>query len=546
MISRSFKRRAFLVVFLLFSAVVLPVMVYYVTRTVVDFRGRTSTPRTWTVCTSAGSGCDFIGGDGIQQAVYASSNGDTVLIKKGVYTREAGTPFTNFWGNTLSCFVSTMKTSTDHRSITIIGAGAVLDGSNSPPMEGICARGGTLNVKNLVIKGLKTQKGEGIQTLRGTGLLIEGDAQLYLANSVLTGNCRGVNAWLDSRATIVNTVFKDAYEADEIAHDGRAVVVDHNAVVSIAYSIMYNNEMGDFEVMEGCGDMTDGRRCQFTQGAGLKFEAPMLDAAYRPASGSPCVNTGDPTIKDPDNSVSDMGVYGGPNACGWDPDLDGCDECTPDCGGKECGDEDGCGGRCTNCPEGKTCSTTTWTCVDECVRNCEGKECGDDGCGGVCGACEWGEKCNASSSCEVDPACNKSTFIACGANSDCVKVTEGCCPCTQGGAEIAVNKNYQTKYEDCKNCPAGIVCAQSYVCQNVRPACVDSKCTLVEGDYSIADLDQDNDVDMTDYSLFVKDYLQYIDGGGLVERSDLDHNGKMSMNDYAVFVREYLDFNGLN
>src|SRR5215204_218450 len=29
--------------------------------------------------------------------------------------------------------------------------------------------------------------------------------------------------------------------------------------------------------------------------------------------------------------------------------------CTPDCAGKRCGDANGCGGFCTDCPQGKSC-----------------------------------------------------------------------------------------------------------------------------------------------------------------------------------------------
>jgi len=96
-----------------------------------------------------------------------------------------------------------------------------------------------------------------------------------------------------------------------------------------------------------------------------------------------------------------------------------CVNCTPSCGGKQCGD-DGCGGSCGTCsqPPAKACldpSTlryypTPGTCsagacsyvpVDTpcplgckdtvclgCTPSCSGKPCGsDDGCGGSCGAC---------------------------------------------------------------------------------------------------------------------------------------------------------------
>ncbi len=46
---------------------------------------------------------------------------------------------------------------------------------------------------------------------------------------------------------------------------------------------------------------------------------------------------------------------------------------------------------CGECPAGDTC-TDAGTC---CTPDCDGKECGDDGCGGVCGWCESGHGCKS-------------------------------------------------------------------------------------------------------------------------------------------------------
>ena len=65
--------------------------------------------------------------------------------------------------------------------------------------------------------------------------------------------------------------------------------------------------------------------------------------------------------------------------------------CTPDCEGKECGD-DGCDGDCGSCPEAApTCKEGK--CVVDCEPDCAQKECGDDGCGGDCGECDDGLGC---------------------------------------------------------------------------------------------------------------------------------------------------------
>ncbi|MBM4370040.1 MAG: hypothetical protein FJ098_00200 [Deltaproteobacteria bacterium] len=59
-----------------------------------------------------------------------------------------------------------------------------------------------------------------------------------------------------------------------------------------------------------------------------------------------------------------------------------CAVCVPDCGGKTCGDPDGCGGICLSCPgQNEVCANGV--CL--CEGSCEGKLCGaDDGCGATC------------------------------------------------------------------------------------------------------------------------------------------------------------------
>jgi hypothetical protein len=80
-------------------------------------------------------------------------------------------------------------------------------------------------------------------------------------------------------------------------------------------------------------------------------------------------------------------------SCGADPD---CASCTPDCGGRQCGDN-GCGGSCGTCSPGSTCNDEG-TCESICVPQCDGRECGDDGCGGTCGTCDG--DCTADGQCE--------------------------------------------------------------------------------------------------------------------------------------------------
>ena len=143
--------------------------------------------------------------------------------------------------------------------------------------------------------------------------------------------------------------------------------------------------------------------------------------------------------------------------CGYDEQFDWYDcvddaSCTPNCSGKQCGD-DGCGGSCGTCTGGESCTpngqctgggtdncggVTTqgqcsgntleycsngelktfdctsfgkicgfdaqfdwYDCIEDssCTPSCAGKQCGDDGCGGSCGTCAGGETCDAAGQC---------------------------------------------------------------------------------------------------------------------------------------------------
>lgn len=55
------------------------------------------------------------------------------------------------------------------------------------------------------------------------------------------------------------------------------------------------------------------------------------------------------------------------------------------------------------CPMDQECDAATGMCAG-CTPQCTGKECGDDGCGGTCGMCGTGFDCNAMGQCDLDPA----------------------------------------------------------------------------------------------------------------------------------------------
>lgn len=171
-----------------------------------------------------------------------------------------------------------------------------------------------------------------------------------------------------------------------------------------------------------CGSCPEGKACDINGkcveatecGAcypGLTCNA---DDSYKDAcSGTPCQDItyegkcfGDMVVFCEDDVLYSLDcgfLSGGTYGCGYDPEYEFYDcMCKPSCAGKECGD-DGCGGKCGQCGEGKFCDENNkcQTC------SCAGKVCGDDGCGKSCGKCPEGKYCAYDGQCKdiVKSAC---------------------------------------------------------------------------------------------------------------------------------------------
>ena len=117
------------------------------------------------------------------------------------------------------------------------------------------------------------------------------------------------------------------------------------------------------------------------------------------------------------------------------------DTCVLSCFGKECGD-DGCGGFCGDCGEGKTCENHM--CVDDCTPDCSLKECGDDGCGGSCGVCGDGKACSV----HVCMDCGEiATFVLLCGDETC-----------EGAFLAGVKENVKTKVTALFDCVSALNC----------------------------------------------------------------------------------------
>lgn len=156
------------------------------------------------------------------------------------------------------------------------------------------------------------------------------------------------------------------------------------------------------------------------------------------------------------------GFYGDRFACDWSEST-----CTPDCAGKQCGDN-GCGGTCGTCTAGYCVGGT---CKATCTPSCTGKTCGSDGCGGSCGTCEVvGRVCSGTAKC-----------------------VGGCQPSCVGSA---------CGYDKCSACGA---CPLSYAC-DASGKCVAASDLCIDGGQFIDSCDQNPlNVFCTDYGNFGQD-----------------------------------------
>jgi hypothetical protein len=116
--------------------------------------------------------------------------------------------------------------------------------------------------------------------------------------------------------------------------------------------------------------------------------------------------------------------------------------CTPNCDGKECG-EDGCGYSCGSCQTWKTKKI----CFEGqcCKPVCEEGDCGSDGCGGVCPECGDAQICGFESCWDKTPNCKSKTGT--------LQCNE-CEYCGSGGI-CYPKKEYKDKCEKDSECVSG-------------------------------------------------------------------------------------------
>jgi len=218
----------------------------------------------------------------IQLAIDNSLPGDTIQVWPGTYNGAI-----NINKNVVlqgSGYENTIITSSSDPTITMSNGLIKWFFISSTGGHGINISGG--KILNNVIKSCSS-----------AGIYCHNSAsQVYVSNCIVTNNgWHGIYIDNGSDMFVVNTISRNNGQYGFAAGG-------YNSYSEINRSYSNGSVWGDYH-------------CSISNGQGCIDTDPIFVSStnYHLSTGSPCFNTGQPSLSDPDGSVSDMGYFGGPD-----------------------------------------------------------------------------------------------------------------------------------------------------------------------------------------------------------------------------------------
>jgi len=303
-------------------------------------------------------GCDFHGYGGLQEAVDQAQSGDVVAMRAGLYSPDAYRDVRH------GHLIIRGAVLVEQKSISLLGEpGAILDGGDGVASCAVLVHDGMARISGFEIRNFRAHQsdddvydGHGVfavdaevevidstfqriekmsisllgrsagdikrvRILDGhVGVWVDEHASLDLRNSLIRNNdSAGIAAYADSTGRVFNSVIEanldDGIYADDSAHlqlrnsillgnRPYGVRAEKAGRIDMDYVVLHGNEETLFAGVNGT---------QVKVGVHVNFLDPKLDSLYRP---DPAISSdhGDPSITDRDGTVSDIGLYGGPDA----------------------------------------------------------------------------------------------------------------------------------------------------------------------------------------------------------------------------------------
>jgi hypothetical protein len=301
------------------------------------------------VCATAAPGCGYLGNLGVQAAVDAAGDGDTVLVKAGVYAPEKHRDV-RYKQYVIRGFVVI-----ERKRLQLRGEpGAVFDGSTLEPASALVVNGGEVDISGLTLRNFRAGQTEDdlydghglfiidavarvrdvtIERYRKMGLTARGasdvsasnvriqdghvaiwleeSAQLRLCNAVVRNNdSAGLAAYVRSTAHVYNSVF-DGNQDDGLYAENDAYIHGVNVLLlrNKPYGVRVLNDARtymSYSVLAGNAERTSApNKGQIKFGEGMVDSGPELDAQYRYPTPIP----GDPDVRDREGARARIGLY---------------------------------------------------------------------------------------------------------------------------------------------------------------------------------------------------------------------------------------------